>query len=221
MDGHGFFLRWTFWSDSCEATQNIQFIKDSPLRLIPLLSIRSPSNSGGFGLHIQSHPGCELRYIFRMDSQSYLLRHTLATLAYRTTRALENAPASFADFDGAGRRPVQILAHMGDLFDWVLSMAQGNPSWHNSEPLAWTEEEQRFFAALGAFYAFLASDSTLSAPIERLFQGPIADALTHTGQLCMLRRLAGAPIRGEHYYVAAIAVGQVGAAQPAPVQPFK
>jgi hypothetical protein len=176
---------------------------------------------GGFGVHIQSLPGCELRYIFRMDSQSDLLWHTLATLAYRTARALENAPASFADFDGAGRRPVQILAHMGDLFDWALSMVKGSPAWHNSEPLSWPEEQQRFFAALGAFDAFLASNSALNAPIERLFQGPIADALTHTGQLCMLRRLAGVPICGENYYVAAIAAGQVGAAQPAPVQPFK
>jgi len=162
-----------------------------------------------------------MRYIFRMDSQSDLLRHALATLAYRTSRALENAPASFAEFDGAGRRPVQILAHMGDLFDWALSMAQGKPAWHNSGPLAWAEEQQRFFAALGAFDAFIAANSELSAPIDRLFQGPVADALTHAGQLAMLRRMAGAPIAGENYYVAAIAAGQVGAAQLAPVQPFK
>ena len=156
-----------------------------------------------------------------MGENRDLLRHCLATLAYRTTRALENAPASFAEFDGAGRRPIQILAHMGDLFDWTLSMAQGNPSWHNSGPLAWPAEQKRFFAALEAFDAFLASDSELSAPIEGLFQGPIADALTHAGQIAMLRRLAGAPIPGENYYVAAIAAGQVGAQQPAPVQPFK
>jgi hypothetical protein len=174
----------------------------------------------GGGLRIHSLPGIHLRYIFRMDEKRDLLRHALATLAYRTTRAIENAPESFAEFDGAGRRPVEILAHMGDLFDWALSMAQGNPSWHNSERLAWPEEQHRFFAALKAFDAFLASDSELSAPIERLFQGPIADALTHTGQLAMLRRLAGAPIRGENYYVASIAAGQVDAAQPAPVKTF-
>jgi hypothetical protein len=155
-----------------------------------------------------------------MDPQSDLLRHTLATLAYRTTRAIENAPESFADFDGAGRRPVQILAHMGDLFDWALSMAQGKPAWHNSESLAWPEEQQRFFAALGAFDQYLASDHPIQAPIERLFQGPIADALSHAGQLAMLRRLASAPIRGENYYVAAIKAGQAGAVQPAPVKSF-
>jgi hypothetical protein len=156
-----------------------------------------------------------------MDDKRDLFRHALATLAYRTARALENAPDSFADFDGAGRRPIVILAHMGDLFDWSLSMAQGKPAWHNSQPLAWAEEQQRFFAALSAFDQFLASDEPIQAPTERLFQGPVADALTHAGQLAMLRRLAGAPIRGENYYIAAVAIGQVDATQPAPVQPFK
>jgi hypothetical protein len=58
------------------------------------------------------------------------------------------------------------------------------------------------------------------APIENLFQGPIADALTHTGQLAMLRRFAGSPVRGENFYGAAITVGQVGSVQPAPVKSF-
>lgn len=99
-------------------------------------------------------------------------------------------------------------------------MAQGNQRWHGSEPLAWSQEQERFFDALAAFDAFLASSAPLQAPAERLFQGPVADALTHAGQLAMLRRLAGAPIRGENYYVAAITAGQVGPEQPAPVKPF-
>ena len=159
-------------------------------------------------------------YSARMDEKRDLLRHTLATLAYRTARVLENAPDTFANFDSAGRRPLQILAHMGDLLRWSLSIAQGNPAWRASEALAWPEEQQRFFAALAAFDAFLASSVPLEAPVERLLQGPIADALTHTGQLAMLRRLSGSPIRGESFYDAAIAIGQVGPAQPAPVRPF-
>jgi hypothetical protein len=156
-----------------------------------------------------------------MDEKRELLRHCLAALAYRATRALEGAPDGFAGFNGAGRTPAEILAHMGDLFDWSLSIAEGNQRWHNSKPLSWAEEQQRFFAALGAFDAYLASAEPLHAPIERLFQGPVADALTHAGQLAMLRRLAGAPTRGENFYVAAVAAGQVGADQPAPVKPFK
>jgi hypothetical protein len=110
---------------------------------------------------------------------------------------------------------------MGDLFDWALSMAEGKQRWHNSEPLPWAEEQRRFFAMLKAFDAYLVSGGRIHAPLDRLFQGPVADALTHVGQLAMLRRLAGCPIRGENYYVAEIATGQVGADLPAAVKPFK
>ena len=161
-----------------------------------------------------------MRYPSPMDEKRELLRHTLATLAYRTTRALENAPASYANFSSLGRQPVQILAHMGDLLHWALSMAQGNQSWSNSKPLAWPQEQQRFFGALSALDAFLASSVPVQAPIERLMQGPIADALTHVGQLAMLRRLAGSPTLGENFYAAAIATGQVNNVQPEPVKPF-
>jgi hypothetical protein len=156
-----------------------------------------------------------------MNNTRGLLRHSLATLAYRAQRALEGAPESFANYDGAGRRPVQILAHMGDLLDWALSMAEGNPAWRPSAPLAWPAEQQRFFAALAALDAFFASEVAVQAGMDRLFQGPIADALTHVGQLAMLRRMAGAPACGENFFVAAIQIGQVGAEQPAPVAPFK
>jgi hypothetical protein len=156
-----------------------------------------------------------------MDEKRELLRHTVATLAYRAARALEGAPDHFAGFDGAGRLPVQILSHMGDLFDWALSVAIGQESWHATQPRPWAEEQQRFFESLRMFDAFLASDAPLQAPAERLFQGPIADALTHVGQLAMLRRLSGSPIRGENYYVAEVAAGQVGAEQPAAARPFR
>ena len=120
-----------------------------------------------------------------MNSDRELFRHTLATLAYRAARALEDSPESFAGFDGAGRTPAQILAHMSDLFDWALSMAEGNQRWHSSNQLPWPEEQRRFFAALEAFDAYLTSGNRLLAPIERLFQGPVADALTHVGQLAI------------------------------------
>lgn len=135
-------------------------------------------------------------------------------------RALENSTETFAAFGGAGKRPEQILAHMGDLFDWALSMAAGQARWQNSAPLDWEAEQHRFFTALQAFDDYLAGEQPLHAPAERLAQGPVADALTHVGQLAMLRRMAGAPTRGENFYVASIAVGQTGAEQPAPVKTF-
>jgi len=156
-----------------------------------------------------------------MDEKRELMRHTLATIAYRAARALDGAPESFATFDGAGRQPVEILTHMGDLFDWALSMAEGQSRWAPQPPRGWTEEKLRFFAALTKFDAYLASDLTMHAPLERLLQGPVCDSLTHIGQLAMLRRLAGCPTGGENFYLAAVAVGQVNAEQPEPVQAFK
>jgi len=154
------------------------------------------------------------------DPKREILRHTLATLAYRGGKTVRDAPSSFADFAGAGRTPAQILAHLGDLLDWALSMADGSRKWNDSKPLPWEQERARFFAALKKFDGYLASDQPLQAPVERLFQGPIADALTHVGQLAMLRRLANVPIVGENYFVADIAAGRVGAEQSPPKKPF-
>ncbi|MGD0630176.1 MAG: hypothetical protein ABR987_12520 [Terracidiphilus sp.] len=156
-----------------------------------------------------------------MDEKRELLRHTLATLAYRAARALDGAPDSFAGFSGTGRMPVQILAHMGDLLDWALTAAVGKEQWRASQAMQWKQEKQRFFESLRALDSFLASDGELKAPIERLMQGPVTDAFTHVGQLSMMRRLSGSPTRGENFYVAAIVAGQVGADQPVAVQPFK
>jgi hypothetical protein len=151
-----------------------------------------------------------------------MLRHTVATLAYRGAKAMRGAPGHFAEFGAPEktRTPGQLVAHIGDLLDWALSMAQGKHEWHDSPPLGWDAGGQRFHGALEAFDAYLASGQPLHVPAEKLFQGPIADALTHVGQLTMLRRLAGAPIRPENYFKADIAAGRVGAEQKAAAQEF-
>jgi hypothetical protein len=159
-----------------------------------------------------------------MDSigTAFPFRHTLATLAYRTRRAVENSPPDFAKFElGAHpKTPEQILAHMGDLMDWALSLVEGNQKWQNSAPLPWNDEVARFFRALESLDQAIAATELPSETANRLFQGPIADALTHTGQLAMLRRLAGCPIRGENYFIADIAIGRVGIDQPPQHKPF-
>src|SRR3989442_6166998 len=149
------------------------------------------------------------------DTKREMLRHTVATLAYRGGKAVRGADESFASFKASEttRTPAQILAHIGDLLDWALSIAKGEETWHNSKPLQWNKEIGRFHDALASFDKYLASDSDLSATCERLFQGPIADALTHVGQIAMLRRMAGNPIRGENYSRAKIESGRVGAKQ--------
>jgi hypothetical protein len=157
-----------------------------------------------------------------MDAARQLLRHSIATLAYRAAKPLHGAPDGFCKFKAAAdvRTPVEILAHIGDLLDWALSVARGQQKWRESAPLPWSQETARFFAALEALDAYLASDAPLGTPPEKLLQAPIADALTHIGQIAMLRRLASAPVRAENYFVAKITTGTVGADQPAPVLEF-
>jgi len=151
-----------------------------------------------------------------------LLRHTLATLAYRGAKAVRGAPAHFSTFRVAegSRTPAQILAHVGDLLDWALSLARAQERWQNSVPLEWEQEVARFHAAMTRLDDHLAGDAPLGASPEQIFQGPIADALAHVGQLAMLRRLAGSPVRGENYARAEIVAGRVGAEQPVPRAEF-
>ena len=158
-----------------------------------------------------------------MDPNTITLRHTLATLAYRANRAVRNAPPEFGTFQlgKATRFPVTILAHMGDLMDWALSIANDKQEWRVSTPLAWDQEVVRFFAALAALDARLASEAPIACSKDRLFQGPIADALTHVGQIAMFRRLAKCSAGGENYFVANIETGRVGRDQAPPIREFE
>lgn len=146
------------------------------------------------------------------DAKRELLRHTLATLAYRGDKTVANAPPDFGEFRNSEttRTPGEILAHICDLIDWGLCVARGEYVYQETSPSAWTTDVQRFYRALKAFDSYLASDAPLGYPAEKIFQGPIADALTHVGQIGMLRRMAGSPVRGESYFKAEIAIGRVG-----------
>ena len=151
-----------------------------------------------------------------------LLRHALATDAYRGGKTLRGAPDSFANYSSGenGRSPAKILAHVGDLYDWALSIVSGNQVWKDSHPLPWEKEVDRFFASLKKFDDYLASGNEMHETAAALFQGPIADSLTHIGQIAMLRRLAGCAIKGENYHKAEIVTGRVGVEQSAPRREF-
>jgi hypothetical protein len=146
------------------------------------------------------------------------LRHTLATLAYRAGKAVRGTPAAFGDFRSAEGAPrvVDILAHMGDLMDWVLTQLLGQTRWNSATPLPWEQEIARFFGSLGAVDEHLASGRPIAVDPGRVFQGGVADALTHTGQLAMLRRLSGHKMKGENYYRADIEAGRVTLEQVPP-----
>ena len=146
--------------------------------------------------------------VLRMPETPQFLRHAVATLRYRADKVLRDAPPGFATAQLAPgiRTPIEILAHLGDLFDWALRLAGGSSKWTEAAPLPWLQEVDRFHQTLDLFDARLNSPEPLAAPVEQLFQGPVADALTHIGQLALLRRMAGNPIRPENYFKAAVTI---------------
>lgn len=151
-----------------------------------------------------------------------MLRHTVATLAYRGAKAIRGAPEGFGDYRASptSRTPSQILAHICDLLDWALSQVQGKQAWTDSTPRAWSDDSRRFFDGLKALDDYLASGAPLAYPPQQVFQGAIADALTHVGQVNFLRRMFGHPVRGENYFRADITAGRVDDDQPAPRREF-
>jgi hypothetical protein len=157
-----------------------------------------------------------------MNDKREMLRHCLATLAYRGAKVLRDTPEGFAEFrpSSESRSAGEVLAHLGDLLDWASCLARGTRGGRNTQPLDWQDGVERFFVLLRRLDGCLISEEKLGSTEERLFQGPVADALTHVGQLAMLRRLAGAPVRGENYFKADIAIGRVTAEQSAPRAEF-
>jgi len=156
------------------------------------------------------------------DPAREMLRHTVATLAYRGAKAIREAPDGFGDFQASptSRTPSQILSHICDLMDWALSQARGKQVWTDTTPGTWADDSERFFTALRALDDYLAGAEPLGFDPGQIFQGAVADALTHVGQINFLRRMFGNPVRGENYFRADIATGQVGAEQPAPKREF-
>ena len=144
------------------------------------------------------------------DPKREVLRHMIATVAYRGGLAVMDASEGFASFRAheATRTPGEILAHLGDLLEGSLYLLKGEMVYLTSAPLPWEQEITRFHSALKGLDAYLATEASLACPVEKLVQGPIGDALTHVGQLVMLRRMAGEPIRSEGYFSAEIIAGQ-------------
>ena len=156
------------------------------------------------------------------ESARDMLRHTVATLAYRGAKAIRGAPGDFGSYHASptSRTPSEILSHICDLLDWALTQVQGKQSWTDTPPRSWSEDSRRFFGGLRVLDDFLASDSPLAYQPQQVFQGAIADALTHVGQINFLRRMYGNPVRGENYFRAAITTGHVDADQPPPRSEF-
>ena len=144
-----------------------------------------------------------------MDPKREILRHLVATVAYRGRVAVTGAPEEFANFRAAGsvRSPVEILAHIGDLLVGSKFLMAGEFVELTSASMSWNEEIQRFYSSVQDLDAFLTTDTPLAFPVEKFVQGPIGDALTHVGQIVMLRRIYGDPVRPEPYFTVDIVPG--------------
>ena len=173
-------------------------------------------------LHTDTMPTTDSTLHSTPDATSAIVRHLVATLAYRVAKVLRDVPAGFgpASFGAASRRPVQIVAHMADLMTWASTLARGDYVWAAEGGEDWDTEVQRLFAGLATLDRELAAHELPAGSIEKLIQGPLADALTHVGQLAMLRGMAGAPVRPESYARAEITIGRVGLEQAPPVREF-
>ena len=156
------------------------------------------------------------------DDPRPLLRRIVATLAYRAAKVLRDVPQEFGTTQAgpSTRRPVQIVAHLGDLMTWAISLAHGKSVWKAGGSDDWDVEVGRFFDGLAALDAELRSDQPFDGSAEQLIQGPLADALTHVGQLAMLRGMAGIPVKPESYARAEIVIGRVGLTQAQPRREF-
>jgi hypothetical protein len=158
-----------------------------------------------------------------MSAAEVVLRHFVATLAYRAAKVLRDVPSEFgkASFGSTTRRPVLIVAHLADLMSWAITMTQGDVKWRAEGSDDWDVEVKRFFSGLFILDRMLGEKSLDDSAVEQLIQGPIADALTHVGQLAMLRGMAGHPLRPESYARAEIVRGRVGPVQAPPRREFE
>lgn len=159
-----------------------------------------------------------------MDRDRELLRHFLAAIAYRTQKALRGAPDHYATFSAGNRvrTPVELLRHMTGLMGYVRTFFRGGSYPIKPDPLTtFKQEVDRFHQLLEEVGALLSSGAPCSITTEQLLQGPFADAMTHVGQLAMLRRLADSPVPPENFIYADIRADRLHAEQPPPARPDK
>jgi len=157
-----------------------------------------------------------------MDDKKELLRHFLAALAYRTQKALREAPAGFGDFRAAEgiRTPAELVRHMTSVLGYARTFFSGGKYWPEALP-SLAEEIVRFHEILESLADHIHGADPFPEGIteEQLLQGPFSDAMTHAGQLAMLRRLAGVPVPPENFVFADITAARLGIEQPKPAQP--
>jgi hypothetical protein len=156
-----------------------------------------------------------------MDDQRKLLVHFLAALAYRTQKALRGAPVEFSGFRAAPkvRTPHELIHHMDSVLGYARTFFIGGSYRPPCLP-EFADAVAHFHEVVGDLAHHLESGTELRGVTpEILLQGPFSDAMSHAGQLAMLRRLAGSPVPPENFIFAAISSANLSPDQPLPVSP--
>ncbi len=159
-----------------------------------------------------------------MNDKANMVRHFLAALAYRFHKAVNKAPKDFYKLTpGSGiRTPLEIVHHMNGVLGYgkVVLETGDTDYWYANAKHDWDGEVQTLHKTLESLDALLENAISIEdEKLQRLLQGPLSDAMTHVGQLAMLRRIANSPLPGENFYKADIRVGRVSEKQPDPVSP--
>jgi len=156
-----------------------------------------------------------------MNIQRETIRHVLATLAYRTQKALRDADENFSDFSAGNnvRTPHELVRHMSSVIGYARTFFIGGVFRAEMLP-SFDDEVERFHALIADLSAHLAAGTEIKQiTLLKLLQGPISDAMTHAGQLALLRRLAGSPVASENFIFADISADRLGSDQPLPAAP--
>ncbi|MBV9217171.1 MAG: hypothetical protein JO053_13460 [Acidobacteria bacterium] len=150
-----------------------------------------------------------------------MLRHFLAAIAYRTQKALRDAPEGFAGFDAGGgvRTPHELICHMLSVLGYARTYFIGG-EFTRPKPEDFKNDVSAFHEMLGDLSRRLKDGEQLNGITEEiLLQGPFADVMTHAGQLAMLRRLHERPVPSENFIFAKISADNVSMEQPQPERP--
>ncbi len=138
-----------------------------------------------------------------MNQNSHFIQHFLKVLSYRFEKAIHNAAESYPKHaSGHGiRTPLELLGHMNGVLEFAISSLKNQPR-RNIPEQSWQEQITLYYEKLKELNQLMQENSFDTDTLERILQGPLADAMTHIGQLAMMRRLANSAIAGENYFAA-------------------
>ena len=158
-----------------------------------------------------------------MDDKRAMLKHFLAALAYRTQKDLRDAPPEFASFRAGSqiRTPHEIIRHMDSVIGYARTFIIGGqyraPKFDN-----FSETVKHFHEILEDMALHIEKGTEFKdITAEKFLQGPFSDAMTHAGQLALLRRMAGCPVALENFIFAEISTTNLSFDQPLPAKPDK